>query len=197
LLFQVLRDDFISLFVRGCWLVSFFFTPIYMFILVFIVMFGPKKGFIGVYSSAWSLTGLFQNLTLLKSSNINLKSTLTHRFQFTIITSKLTTYVLFTFWIFFFFFGEILLLVILNYSVTVDTIMSTSFFNIKQHIIFYISSMSNYLSTQINFYIFFLTSSSIIYLLNLSFQSQYWLFRHTYWNSTLSCIVVLYLYFSF
>jgi len=53
LLFQVLRDDFISLFVRGCWLVSFFFTPIYMFILVFIVMFGPKKGFIGVYSSAW------------------------------------------------------------------------------------------------------------------------------------------------
>jgi len=52
LLFQVLRDDFISLFVRGCWLVSFFFTPIYMFILVFIVMFGPKKGFIGVYSSA-------------------------------------------------------------------------------------------------------------------------------------------------
>jgi hypothetical protein len=26
-----LRDDFISLVVRGCWLVSFFFTPIYMF----------------------------------------------------------------------------------------------------------------------------------------------------------------------
>jgi len=68
-----------------------------MFILVFIVMFGPKKGFIGVYSSAWSVTGLFQNLTLLKASKAGLKSSVTHRFQFTIITSKLTTYVLFTF----------------------------------------------------------------------------------------------------
>ena len=98
---------------------------------------------------------------------------------------------------FFFFFGEILLLVILNYSVTIDTIMSTSFFNIKQHIIFYISSMSNYLSTQINFYIIFLTSSSLLYLINLSFQSQYWLFRHTYWNSILTSCVIIYLYFTF
>jgi NADH-quinone oxidoreductase subunit L len=52
LLFQVLRDDFISLFVRGCWLVSFFFTPIYMFVLVFLVMFGPRKGSIIAYSSS-------------------------------------------------------------------------------------------------------------------------------------------------
>lgn len=50
LLFQVLRDDFLSLFVRGCWLVSFFFTPIYMFMLVFLVMFGPKKGSIVAYA---------------------------------------------------------------------------------------------------------------------------------------------------
>jgi hypothetical protein len=26
-----MREDFLSYFVRGCWLVSFFFTPIYMF----------------------------------------------------------------------------------------------------------------------------------------------------------------------
>ena len=44
LLFQVLRDDFVTLFVRSCWFVSFFFTPIYMFILVFVVFFGSKKG---------------------------------------------------------------------------------------------------------------------------------------------------------
>jgi hypothetical protein len=68
-----------------------------MFILVFIVMFGPKKGFIGVYSSAWTVTGLFQNLTLLKASNLNGGHNFLHRFQFTIITSKLTTYVLFAF----------------------------------------------------------------------------------------------------
>jgi len=51
LLFQVLREDFISLFVRGCWMVSFFFTPIYMFILVFVVFFGPKKGVLASYST--------------------------------------------------------------------------------------------------------------------------------------------------
>jgi len=51
LLFQVMRDDFISLLVRGCWLVSFFFTPIYMFMLVFLVIFGIKKGSITIYKS--------------------------------------------------------------------------------------------------------------------------------------------------
>ena len=193
LLFQVLRDDFISLFVRGCWLVSFFFTPIYMFILIFIVMFGPKKGYIGVYASSWRLEGLFQNLTLLKSP-LESKPKLTYRFQYTAITSRLTTYFLFIFWLFFFFVGEALLLVILNYSVTIDTITSTSFFNIKQHIIFYTLSMPSYLTSQINFYIFFLTSSSVCYLLNLSFQSQYWLFRHTYWNSILLLSIIVYLY---
>ena len=53
LLFQVLRDDYISLLVRSCWLVSFFFTPIYMFILVFLVMFDVKKGSIISYKSNW------------------------------------------------------------------------------------------------------------------------------------------------
>lgn len=50
LLFQILRDDFLTLFIRGCWLVSFFFTPIYMFILIFNVTFGFKKGTITVYN---------------------------------------------------------------------------------------------------------------------------------------------------
>jgi len=51
LLFQVLRDDFLSLVTRGCWLVSFFFTPIYMLILVFRVAFGLKKGSVVAYRS--------------------------------------------------------------------------------------------------------------------------------------------------
>jgi NADH-quinone oxidoreductase subunit L len=54
LLFQILRDDFVSLLVRGCWLVSFFFTPIYMFILVFVVSFGTKKGTPSTYSPLWA-----------------------------------------------------------------------------------------------------------------------------------------------
>jgi NADH:ubiquinone oxidoreductase subunit 2 (subunit N) len=51
LLFQILRDDFISLLVRGCWLVSFVNTPIYMFTATFVISFGIKKGNLSAYSS--------------------------------------------------------------------------------------------------------------------------------------------------
>jgi hypothetical protein len=102
LLFQVLRDDFISLFVRGCWLVSFFFTPIYMFTLVFLVMFGPKKGSIAAYSSAWDFNFLKHSQALvyyLKSvSHNNIVHALKYRFHFTAVTSRSTSYFLFTFW---------------------------------------------------------------------------------------------------
>ena len=194
LLFQVLRDDFISLFVRGCWLVSFFFTPIYMFVLVFLVMFGPKKGFIHTYSSGWDSNTLPANNATLVQTGVTYSASKYSRFQFTIITSRLTTYVLFSFWIFFFFFGESLLLLTLNYSSTVDTITSHSFFVVKQHIIFYLNSGSGYLLNQINFFIYFLTSSAIVYLLNLNFRSQYWLLRHTFTNTCLVSSVVLFSY---
>ena len=188
LLFQVLRDDFITLFIRGCWLVSFFFTPIYMFILVFTVMFGPKKGFKGIYLSLWILNNTYSNLSTLNTKNKNFL--LWYRFQFTIITSRLTVYLLFFFWLFFFFFGELLLLLILNYSVLIDSITSTSFFNIKQHIIFYSFLNSNYLFIQINFYIIILTSLAFFYLINLTFQSQYWLFKVSYFISILLLAII-------
>jgi hypothetical protein len=68
-----------------------------MFILVFIVMFGPKKGYIGVYSTSWTVSNVYFNSLII---NINQFSYL----QYTIITSRLTTYLLFMFWLFFFFF---------------------------------------------------------------------------------------------
>jgi formate hydrogenlyase subunit 3/multisubunit Na+/H+ antiporter MnhD subunit len=53
LLFQILRDDFISGLVRGCWLVSFICTPIYMFTVTFFFSFGPRKGNLSAYASYW------------------------------------------------------------------------------------------------------------------------------------------------
>lgn len=50
LLYHVLRNDLTATYIRGCWLVSFFFTPIYMFILIYVVLFGPKKGNLSSYS---------------------------------------------------------------------------------------------------------------------------------------------------
>ena len=181
LLFQVLRDDFISLFVRGCWLVSFFFTPIYMFILVFLVMFGPKKGSIIAYAPNWEFNFNLQFSSLIQFSkswlknnqHLDLINLLKYRFHFTTITSRFTSYVLFSFWIFFFFYGETLLLVVLNYSTPVDTITSSSFFTIKQHIIFFLTTTSAKLSNHINFYIFYLTSCSFMFLINFNFYYNY------------------------
>ena len=102
LLLQVLRDDFLSLFVRGCWLVSFFFTPIYMFMLVYLATFGVKKGSIVAYIGSWDFC--FNNLIFtLNQQTTNMKSSLGYRFQYTSITSRSTSYFLFIFWLFFFF----------------------------------------------------------------------------------------------
>lgn len=182
LLFQVLRDDFISLFVRGCWLVSFFFTPIYMFILVFVVSFGPKKGTILTYSSYW-YANFYNNFQLLTNSlfnNLNvdsLKFYMKHRFQFTIITSRTTIYLLFTFWCFFFFFGEFLLLLTFNFNTVIDVIPSNFFMSTKSHVIFLLNNGNSYLNSIIFFYIIFFTSASFSFLLNLRMSFSYNFFR--------------------
>lgn len=108
LLFQILKDDFLSFLVRACWIISFFFTPIYMFILVFVVIFGPKKGVLTTYSSFWNFKYYFSNLLLINSFKRRTSRHLMdyyfkYRFQFSILTSRPTAYVLFFFWLFFFF----------------------------------------------------------------------------------------------
>ena len=193
LLFQVLRDDFLSLFVRGCWLVSFFFTPIYMFLLVFLVMFGPKKGSIVAYEPNWA----FRFKEQLRSINLGTFKNFYYMFQFTVVTSRLTSYFLFSFWLFFFFFGETLLLFLFNYSSTCDSINSSSFVMIKQHMIFYLLTIPVKLSYHINSYIYFLTSCSFFYMINLSYSYSYRYISLSSINSflILSVFTVLSLYF--
>jgi len=196
LLFQVLRDDFMSLVVRGCWLVSFFFTPIYMFILNFIVMFGVKKGSIIVYRASWAsllshqVFAVFYNFN--KYSFKELSRLYLYRFHYTTITSRTTSYFLFLFWLFFFFFGESLLLILFNYMTPVDSIMSHSFFMIKQHVIFLTDSISTKLTNTINFYIYFLTTCSFLYLINLNFSLNYNFFRKTSVITTLPMFIFLF-----
>jgi len=195
LLFQVLRDDFMSLVVRGCWLVSFFFTPIYMFILAFVVMFNTKKGSITVYRGGWHNMLLSQILllkgTLTLTSLTNGVGSVTkaalYRFHFTIVTSRTTSYLLFTFWVFFFFFGESLLLLTFNFTTPVDAINSFSFFNLKQHVVFMTSSLSASLLGSINFYIYFLTTSAFLYLVNLNYTTSY----TYYWGNTVTLLLML------
>lgn len=118
-----------------------------------------------------------------------------YRFQFTTITSRKTSYVLVYFWIFFFFFGESLLLITFNFTTPIDTINSHSFFGVKQHIIFLTSSLSSKLSSTISFYIFFLTSFSVLYLFNLNYSLSYNYFRQSVLFSIVPFIFFFYTLF--
>lgn len=174
LLFQVLRDDFISLFVRGCWLVSFFFTPIYMLLLIFVVSFGPKKSTLTVYSDLWVINFYQATSGALKrgvGTDGGLGRRLVSRFQFSLFTSRPTVYVLFGFWLFFFFSGEFLLLVTFNYQTLVDLIPSTFFLLFKQHVPFLLENTNQVLNEVIFFYITFFSLSALLFLINLRHTS--------------------------
>ena len=190
LLLQVLRDDFLSLFVRGCWLVSFFFTPIYMFTLVYLAMFGVKKGSIIAYESSWNFN-FTQFASALSKQQLKLRSLFGYRFQQTSITSRSTSYFLISFWLFFFFYGETLLLIVFNYSTPIDTISSSSFLTLKQHVIFFLTTTPTKLISFVNFYIFVLTSSAFLYLTNLNYSYNYTYFRLSSLNSLTVTVVAL------
>lgn len=194
LLFHVLRDDFISMFVRGCWMVSFFFTPIYMFILIFVVFFGTKKGTIGTYSWTWSPLfseswALITRQAYLKTSQASHELRLyAYRFQHTALTSRLTISILFVFWCFFFFFGESLLLLTFNYNTLTDLIPSGFFLFSKAHIIFMTDSSNALLGDTIFFFILFFTTSSFAFLFNLRYTTSY---NYLHRTAVIDCFATL------
>lgn len=200
LLFQTLRDDNISLLVRSCWMVSFFFTPIYMFILIFVVSFGTKKGVLASYSFAWrslysqSLWILthFHNLSRREIRDKHKKYYF--RFQHSALTSRFTIYLLLTFWLFFFFFGEILLLVTLNYNVLTDAIQSGFFVFFKHHSIFATYSSNTSLDDTIFFFILFFMFTALTFLMTLRFTHSYNYSRNFSYLDILVTIVMVNLF---
>lgn len=203
LVFQILRDDFLSLFVRSCWLVSFFFTPIYMLMLLFIVIFGPKKSTLQVYKSLWLYKNYFFNYLFLQFKFNNFSSILYNtysiqRFQFTIITSRTTSFVLFFFWLFFFFFGEFLLLFMFNYINIIDSINSNFFFTIKAHVPFFLTINSFKLNSLLMFYILFFTFNAILFLINLKFTLFYKFFYNWYvFDCCFLCFILCFIFYFF
>lgn len=188
LLFQIFKDDLFSFFIRATWLISFFFTPIYMFFLTFVVIFGPKKSPINTYFIFWNLN-FFINYKLLINffkfninlTNLNKKNLF--KFQYTIFTSKTTSFILLMFWIFFSFFGEIFYLILFNFSSLNETIDSNFFFFIKNHTIFFLQTFSNHLSNTIFFFILYFTMNSFFFLLNFKINFLYlYLFKKYQWN---------------
>ena len=75
LLFQMWLDNAVALYAQSCWLISFFFTPTYMLLLTFSVLFNFKRSAIAVYRPlmAWNADT--------RSSRV------THNAAFTVVTA--------------------------------------------------------------------------------------------------------------
>ena len=169
LLSQVLKDDFVSLFVRGCWMVSFFFTPIYMFILVLVVSFGTKRGTLLTYLSAQ--VSFFSRASSLLPKHR--RRVFVYMFQHSALTSRLTIYVLTLFWLVFHFSGEMLLLMTYNYNSLTDLIPSDFFLLTKSHFIFATGSTNTHLGDIIFFFITFFTLAALSFLLEFRYTFAY------------------------
>jgi len=160
-------------------MVSFFFTPIYMFILIFIVSFGTKKGTLAAYSGSWysllssTFALLFNTRLKVDTKQWNVRRFYLYRFQHTALTSRTTIYILFTFWCFFFFFGEILLLTTLNYNTLIDQIPSSFFVLVKSHVVFMTDSSNAFLGDMIFFFVLFFSTTAAAFLLNLRYTHAY------------------------
>ena len=198
LLFQIFKDDFLSFVVRAAWIISFFFTPIYMFILIFVVIFGPKKGVLTTYYTFWNLKLILNNKITInflnKKNSFNIINFYSYvYYQFTIITSRTTTLILFFFWCFFFFFGEVLYSILFNFSTINDSIQSSIFFTLKSHTIFFLFNYSNYLSHIILFFIFFFTLNAFLFILNFKIYFNYFYF-YTKYNYYIYFIIFILLF---
>jgi len=196
LLFQILKDDFISLIVRSCWLVSFFFTPIYMFILIFVVFFGLKKGTIITYKNLWNFHYFFYNFLIINKNSINkmIRNNL-YKYQFTIITARSTIVLLFFFWLFFFFSGESLLSLIFNFSTISDVINSHFFLILKSHNLFFLNAISVNLNKIIMFYILFFSFNAFLFLINIKYSNYYLLFSNNWYNEFIYIIFIIFIIF--
>ena len=144
LLFQIFLNDYFIYFIRGCWLISFFFTPIYMFLIIFIVIFGLKKSYLITYQSIWFYFNNYINKLNNLNFNYNWKLYFNY-FQITNLTSKTTSLVLFVFFLLLFYLGEFFLLILFNFSNISDSINSHFFFILKPYSMFLIYNYSFFL----------------------------------------------------
>ena len=176
--------------------------------LLFLPLFGPKKSSVATYITYWGLKlkdywFLYYNKFNISSprqssfagshclGELAFSTNLTIiRFQLTSVTSRLTIYVLFTFWIFFFFFGNTLLSVLLNYNTLSETIFSSSFTTIKQHVIYTSFTSTMWLSRIIFIYILTLTMFSLSLLLNLRYTFTYNYFYVVYLLDFLTLLLI-------
>lgn len=155
LVFQTFRDDLLTLFVRSCWFISFFLTPVYMLFLNIYVVFGSKQ------SSVKLVTNLHAHLYQLSpQQNYN-------RIQHSLLTARSTTVVLTLVLTIVLFSGETLLNIVLDSSSSYSSVLAHSWLSDSTSIL-----QSNLLPSAssmqlLSYLVLFLAASALRFLYNL------------------------------
>lgn len=172
LLFQILRDDFVSCIIKATWLVSFCFTPFYMFLLNKSVLFGPKKGTSSTYYTIVSSNSSFLLKTLTSSSTLFKSPLTTYQLnQHSLFSSRFTSLILLTFWLVFSFSGEYLLLLLMNFSTPIDSIYSSFFLNFSSFTCYSTANTSFYALDSVFSYVLLSTLLAIKFLYMFKFKN--------------------------
>lgn len=164
LLFQIFDISLFSTIIKSLWFVSFLFTPIYIFILIFYVNFNFKKN-------------IYKNYNLNKNHYMFIN--VTSYFDLNYVTSKSTKIILFFFFIGLNFFGDYFFLLIIDYIYQSDS------FYVKNYLKY---NFKNYLSINIinslfikNLYVFILLINfvSIKYILINFYKNVFNFYRYS------------------
>lgn len=179
LLFQIFDTSYFSTIIKSFWLISFLFTPIYIFILIFYVNFNFKKN-------------IYKNYNLNKNyyyfwNNINF-------FDINYITSKSTKIILFLFFIILNFFGDYFFLILIDYIYQNDSFYVKNYlkYNYKSYLAINMLN-SNFFQ---NLYIFILIINfiSIKYIFINFYKNNYNFYKYLY---LLDSIFIIFLIFIF
>lgn len=127
LLFQLFDKSIFSFIIKSLLFVSFIFTPVYMFILLFSVNFNIKKN---IYLNYVNLN--FNKNYTIKLSNIDKKNEIfLSNYEINYILSKATSILLFVFWFVFNFSGDYLHIILNNIIYQFDSYFEKNFYNIN------------------------------------------------------------------
>jgi len=155
LLFQILRDDILSVVVRSCWVVSFFFTPYYMVKLTFYVVLGPNK------SLKFLLNSIIRSNFLLLLT-IVIKKILVPLFKHNLFLSRVTATLLLTLLALVCFYGEDVFLLIFCFMGLSDVLNSFFFIMVKSHYSMLLVNESFNVIEAVTFFIIIVTTNSLL-----------------------------------
>lgn len=155
LVFQTFRDDTLTLFVRSCWFVSFFLTPVYMLFLNLYVIFGTKQS----------------SLKLVNNVKISTHEMPTQqpysRVQHSLLTARSTTVVLVLVLMVVLFTGETLLNIVLDSSSPYTSILAHSWLNDNTNVLQSTLLPSSTAMNLLSYLVCFLTLAAGRFLYNL------------------------------